>query len=243
MKPVFLRKISDRRGNLPLAITVAEGAAAAEGADVERSRTGCWLVRACHRRAAQLRRRLQRRRIRRRGPVDHAAEAAQSGLCDPPQHQIVGRGPGVASGLAGRFLAGKAQCALLVAVVDVPDPRDRGAAAADLRRRDSFARDRRPRIRGTRSTGCEASIRCPARRPSGRTPAAAGRRSIRTPPWPHCRPSRRAPLAAPPPAQPPRPQAIANSHAAIAVRDAVRPARNRVAKVSLITPSDIVKTH
>ena len=150
----------------------------------ERSRSGCGLVRACHRRAAQLRRRLRRRRIRRRGPVDHAAEAAQAGLRDPPQHQIVGRGPGVASGLAGRFLAGKAQCALLVAVIDVPDPGDRGAAAADLGGEIAAHPVGGLRLRGTRSTGCEASIRCPARRPSGRTPAAAGRRSIRRRPWP-----------------------------------------------------------
>src|ERR1700689_223279 len=120
MKPVFLRKISDRQGNWSLPVAVAEGAAA----KCLRGRRR--LVRACHRRAAQLRRGLQRRDIRRCGPVDHAAEAAQSSLRDPPQYQIVGGGPGVASGLAGRFLAGKTQRALLVAVIDVPDPRDGG---------------------------------------------------------------------------------------------------------------------
>ena len=38
----------------------------------------------------------------------------------------------LAFSLAGRFLATEAQRALLVAVIDVPDPSDRGAAAADL---------------------------------------------------------------------------------------------------------------
>jgi hypothetical protein len=119
-------------------IAIAEGVAAAEGnvvakrADAERPRGGCRPFGARNRRAAQLRRGRQRRSIRRCRPVDRGAEAAQSGLRDPPQHQIVGGSPGVASGLAGRFLAGQAQRALLVAVIDVPDPRDGGAAAADL---------------------------------------------------------------------------------------------------------------
>src|ERR1700733_11441272 len=42
------------------------------------------------------------------------------------------------------------------------------------------------------------------------------------------------PLAAPPPAQPPSPQAIAISANAIAVRGAIQPARNRVVKVNLM---------
>src|SRR6185437_4664734 len=49
-----------------------------------------------------------------------------------PQHQVVGAAPGIAPGPAGRLLAAEAQRALLVAVVDVPDPCDGGAAAADL---------------------------------------------------------------------------------------------------------------
>jgi hypothetical protein len=53
-------------------------------------------------------------------------------LRDLPQHQVVGRGPGVAPGLSGRFLAAEPQRALLVVVIDVPNPGDRGAAAADL---------------------------------------------------------------------------------------------------------------
>jgi hypothetical protein len=51
---------------------------------------------------------------------------------------------------------------------------------------------------------------------------------------------------APPPAQPPRPQAVASSNAAATARATLRPAaaaRNKVADVSLITPIDIVKMH
>src|ERR1700685_4144707 len=77
-------------------------------------------------------RRGSRRRLGWRGSVDEAGKAAQSGLGDLPQHQIVGRSPGVAAGLAGGFLAGQAQRALLVAIIDVPDPGDHGAAAVDL---------------------------------------------------------------------------------------------------------------
>jgi hypothetical protein len=52
------------------------------------------------------------------------------------------------------------------------------------------------------------------------------------------------PLAAPPPAQPPSPHAIASSVAATAARDAVRVpvvARFGVAMLCLIVSSDIVK--
>jgi hypothetical protein len=49
------------------------------------------------------------------------------------------------------------------------------------------------------------------------------------------------PLPAPPLAQPPSPNAIPSSIAAIAARGAIRLARNKVADESLITPSDIVK--
>jgi hypothetical protein len=43
-------------------------------------------------------------------------------------------------------------------------------------------------------------------------------------------------LDVPPLAQPPSPHAMASSIAAIAARGAVRPARNKVADVSLIAP-------
>src|SRR6266446_4875964 len=98
--------------------------------DAEFTRNGCKPVRACHRGAAPARCG-GRRHVRRRS-IDHGAKPAQSGLRDLPQHQVVGGGPGVASGLAGRFLAAEPQGTLLVAVVDIPDPCDHGAAAADL---------------------------------------------------------------------------------------------------------------
>jgi hypothetical protein len=50
-------------------------------------------------------------------------------------------------------------------------------------------------------------------------------------------------LTAPPLAQPPSAQAAKSSVAAIAARGAIRIARNRVAKVSVIGPCDIVKMH
>src|SRR5258708_5771404 len=108
--------------------TILLMAAVAKRADAELTRGGRGPFRACDRRAAPARG--EDRSIRR--PIDHGAEAAQPGLRDFPQHQIVGGRPGVASGLAGRFLAAEAQRTLLVAVVDVPDPCDHGAAAADL---------------------------------------------------------------------------------------------------------------
>src|SRR5450830_212432 len=94
----------------------------AERADAEFARCGCRRFRTRHRGAAFARRGGRWRRIRGSGAVDHGAEAAQSGLRYPPQQHIVGRGPRVAAGLAGRFLAAEAQRALLVAVIDVPDP-------------------------------------------------------------------------------------------------------------------------
>src|SRR5439155_9045450 len=51
------------------------------------------------------------------------------------------------------------------------------------------------------------------------------------------------PLAAPPPAQPPSAHAITSSAAAMIARGAIRLARNRGARVSLIGPCDIVKIH
>src|SRR5579871_212331 len=62
------------------------------------------------------------RRIGRRRAVDHAGKAAEAGLRDLSQHQVVSGGPGVAAGLAGGLLAGQPQRALLVLVVDIPDP-------------------------------------------------------------------------------------------------------------------------
>src|SRR5258705_7349795 len=105
-------------------------AAVPQRRDAECARDGRGPLRACHRRVALARRR--RRRIRRRS-IDHGAEAAQSGLRDFPQHQIVGGGPGIPSGLDGPFFAAQAERPLLVAVIDVPDPGDHGASAADLR--------------------------------------------------------------------------------------------------------------
>ena len=65
--------------------------------------------------------------------------------------------------LPAGFFAGKPQRALLVVVVDVPDPGDHGLCRAPPAPRDSCARDRKRRPRGRRSTGCAASIRCRAR--------------------------------------------------------------------------------
>src|SRR6267154_925137 len=65
----------------------------------ERTLGGCGRLHARDRRTAQTGR--GRWRIRR--AVDHGAEAAQAGLRNFTEHEIVGRGPGVASGLAGRF--------------------------------------------------------------------------------------------------------------------------------------------
>src|SRR5437764_7485286 len=62
--------------------------------------------RACHGRAAPAGRGGGRRPVG-RGAVDHAAEPAQARLRDFPQHHVVGRGPGVAPGLARGFLAGE----------------------------------------------------------------------------------------------------------------------------------------
>src|SRR5260370_1116191 len=56
-------------------------------------------------------------------------------LSRDPQNQVGGGGAGVASGLAGGFLAGQPQRALLVIVINVPDPGDHGFAANDLRRK------------------------------------------------------------------------------------------------------------
>src|SRR5260370_5680069 len=50
-------------------------------------------------------------------------------------------------------------------------------------------------------------------------------------------------LTAPPLAQPPSAQASISTVAAIAARDGIRIARNRVGKVSVIGPCDIVKMH
>src|ERR1700759_3466777 len=64
--------------------------------------------------------------------IDHAGQTAQSGLRDLAQYQVVRCRPGVTAAFAGRFLAGKAKGALLVLVVDVPDPGDGGASVVDL---------------------------------------------------------------------------------------------------------------
>src|SRR5205823_6223622 len=69
-----------------------------------------------------------------RSSVNHTGQTAEASLRNFPQYEVVGRRPGVASGLAGRFFAGKPQCTLLVVVVDVPDPGDHGLAAHHLRR-------------------------------------------------------------------------------------------------------------
>src|SRR5437868_12764571 len=70
--------------------------------------------------------------------LDHGGQPAQPGLRDFSQHEVISRSPGVtqsvAAALAGRFLPGKPQGALLIAVVDVPDPCDYGFAANGLRR-------------------------------------------------------------------------------------------------------------
>src|SRR4029453_9266754 len=89
------------------------------GAVAKRGDTGCILgrsgrVRTRHRGAVAAVRGGSRRCIR--GSVDHARKAAEAGLRDFSQHEVVGRGPGVAPGLAGRFFAGKPQRALLVVV-------------------------------------------------------------------------------------------------------------------------------
>src|SRR5438874_4739973 len=97
------------------------GAAVTERADAECAGIGGRLSGACHCGAAFARRRRRRWSIGHH-PVDHAAEAAQAGLGDFPQHQIVGGHPRIAPGLAGRLLAAEPQRALLVGVVDVPDP-------------------------------------------------------------------------------------------------------------------------
>src|ERR1700759_3333582 len=71
----------------------------------------------------------------RRRTVDHAGQAAEACLRDLAQHEVVGRAPGIAAGLAADLLAREAQRALLVAVIDVPHPGDHGLAADHLRRK------------------------------------------------------------------------------------------------------------
>src|SRR3954454_22861495 len=110
--PPFSRPKMGRYGTLSTALVGAEAKRSDRGAAADRGRSG--------------------RRIRR--SIDHAGEAGEAGLRNLPQDEVVGCCPGVASGLAGRFFAGKPQCALLVVVVDVPDPGDRGLAAHHLRR-------------------------------------------------------------------------------------------------------------
>src|SRR5579863_1462136 len=94
-------------------------AGVAERADAPISGSQCGLIGARNRRSASGRRGRRLGRIRRCRSVDHVGQSAQSGLRDFPQDQIVGGGPGVAPGLACRFLAGKAERALLVLVVDI----------------------------------------------------------------------------------------------------------------------------
>ena len=53
---------------------------------------------------------------------------------DPVEHLVVGGAPATLA-VAGRFLAAEACHALLVAVIDVPDPYDHGLLATDLRGR------------------------------------------------------------------------------------------------------------
>src|SRR5260221_5809100 len=93
--------------------TILLMAAVPQRRDAECARDGRGPFRACHCRVALARR--LRRRLRRRS-IDHGAEAAQSGLRDFPQHQIVGGGPGIPSVLDGRVFAAEAERPLLVAV-------------------------------------------------------------------------------------------------------------------------------
>src|SRR3954447_24507924 len=103
----------------------------AERADTEFAR--CGRARICARHGgAALAGRSGQWRIRRSAPVDHRAEAAQPRLGDLSKQEVVGRGPSVPSDLASGLLAAEAKCALLVAVIDVPYPRDHGAATIDL---------------------------------------------------------------------------------------------------------------
>src|SRR3954465_13646562 len=123
--PPFSRPKMGRYGTLSTALV---------GAEAKRSDGGSILsgndpIRTRHRGAAAGRGRSHIRRS-----IDHAGEAGEAGRRNLPQDEVVGCCPGVASGLAGRFFAGKPQCALLVVVVDVPDPGDRGLAAHHLRR-------------------------------------------------------------------------------------------------------------
>src|SRR5579863_292344 len=118
-------------GKMAISAAIWLMAGVAERADAPFSRSRRGLIGARDRRSA-FGRRGRRGRIRRSRPVDEAAQPAQSGLRDFPQNQVVGGGPGVAPGLARGLLAGKAQRALLVLVIDVPDPGDDGAAAVHL---------------------------------------------------------------------------------------------------------------
>src|SRR6267378_1252539 len=77
-------------------------AAEAQRRDTKCTLCGCGLVRARNGGAAAAR---GRRGGRVRGAVDHVAQPAETGLRDFPQQQVVGRRPGIASGLAGRLLA------------------------------------------------------------------------------------------------------------------------------------------
>ena len=99
-----------------------------------------------------------------------------------------------------------------------PRPRRSRSCRGPPGRRGSCARGRQPSPRGRRWTGCEAWIRCRARRPCGRTPAAAARRSIRRRPWRSGAGARRHRVGiggpAPPPAQPASAVAAASSMAA-----------------------------
>src|SRR5437764_1163015 len=105
----------------------------AERADAEFARCGRALICARHRGAA-LARHSGRWRIRRSAPVDYRTEAAQPGLGDLSKQEVVGPAPGVTSELASGLLAAEAKRALLVAVIDVPYPRDHRAATIDLGR-------------------------------------------------------------------------------------------------------------
>ncbi len=60
------------------------------------------------------------------GSGDHSAQSAKARLRDLPHHLVVGCIPGILAGFAGGLLAAQAQGALLVAIIDVPDPRDGG---------------------------------------------------------------------------------------------------------------------
>ena len=157
---------------------------------------------------------------------------------DFAQHQVVGGGPGVAPGLAGRLLAGQPQRALLVAVIDVPDPGDHGFAAHDLRREiaahaiggAAFARDDREVAQlGFAVEHAHHAVEHLRRRAVDRF-----ERHV----WPFPPAIANEPLAAPPLAQPPSAQATQAEQPRRWPRAAVA---EQGYEGSLIVPRDIVK--